>query len=152
MKILKIKKNKILMFLFLFGGFVLVVVGVVIYKVFLDFDLVKFIFFLDLFDLELVNSNNVKYINDLIRDKNVIEKFVEFIKVEEFKIELIIVKIFKVEELVIIELFKEVLKLVELQFIIVSLIIERRKINFNGVEVYVIVEVILDRKIIDYDK
>lgn len=113
MKILKIKKNKILMFLFLLGGIVLVAVGAVIYKVFLDFDLVKFIFFLDLFDLELVNSNNVKYINDLIRDKNVIEKVVEFIKVEEFKIELIIIKIFKVEELVIIELFKEVLKLVE---------------------------------------
>lgn len=113
MKILKIKKNRILMFLFLLGGIVLVVVGVVIYKVFLDFDLVKFIFFLDLFDLELVNSNNVKYINDLIRDKNIIEKVNELFKIEEFKIELIIIKIFKVEELLIVELFKEIIKLVE---------------------------------------
>lgn len=152
MKILKTKKNKILMFSLLSGGIVSVAAGAAIYKASSDFDLAKSIFSSDSFDSELANSNNVKHTNDSIRDKNVTEKAVEPIKVEEPKIEPIIIKTPKVEESATIEPPKEAPKPVESQPIIASPTTERRKINLNGVEVFAIVEVTPDRKITDYDK
>ncbi|TKA59391.1 hypothetical protein MBOVa_2740 [Mycoplasmopsis bovis 8790] len=152
MKILKTKKNKILMFSLLSGGIVSVAAGAAIYKASSDFDLAKSIFSSDSFDSELANSNNVKHTNDSIRDKNVTEKAVEPIKVEEPKIEPIIVKTPKAEESATIEPPKESPKPVESQPIIASPTTERRKINLNGVEVFAIVEVTPDRKITDYDR
>ncbi|MCE6056303.1 putative immunoglobulin-blocking virulence protein [Mycoplasmopsis agalactiae] len=152
MKILKTKKNKILMFSLLSGGIVSVAAGAAIYKASSDFDLAKSIFSSDSFDSELANSNNVKHTNDSIRDKNVTEKSVEPIKVEEPKIEPIIVKTPKAEESATIEPPKEVPKPVESQPIVASTTTERREIILNGVKVYAIVEVNPDRKITDYDK
>lgn len=152
MKILKTKKNKILMFSLLSGGIVSVAAGAAIYKASSDFDLAKSIFSSDSFDSELANSNNVKHTNDSIRDKNVTEKAVEPIKVEKPKIEPIIVKTPKAEESATIEPPKEAPKPVESQPIIASPTTERRKIILNGVEVYAIVEVTPDRKVTEYDR
>lgn len=152
MKILKTKKNKILMFSLLSGGIVSAAAGAAIYKASSDFDLAKSIFSSDSFDSELANINNVKHTNDSIRDKNVTEKSVEPIKVEEPKIEPIIVKTPKAEESATIEPPKEAPKPVESQPIVASTTTERREIILNGVKVYAIVEVTPDRKITDYDK
>ncbi|MCE6061565.1 putative immunoglobulin-blocking virulence protein [Mycoplasmopsis agalactiae] len=151
MKILKTKKNRILMLSLLSGGIISASAGVAIYKASSDFNLAKSIFSFDSFDSELANSNNVKHTNDSIRDKNIIEKVNEPIKAEEPKTEPIIIKTPKAEESSTAEAPKETIKPIESQPIVASPTTERRKINLNGVEVFAIVEVTPDRKVTDYD-
>ncbi|WP_331696978.1 putative immunoglobulin-blocking virulence protein [Mycoplasmopsis agalactiae] len=151
MKILKTKKNRILMFSLLSGGIVSVAAGAAIYKASSDFDLAKSIFSSDSFDSELANSNNVKHTNDSIRDKNITEKVNEPFKTEEPKTEPIIIKTPKAEESSTAEPPKETIKPVESQPIVASTTTERREIILNGVKVYAIVEVNPDRKVSNYD-
>ncbi|UUM25808.1 putative immunoglobulin-blocking virulence protein [Mycoplasmopsis agalactiae] len=152
MKILKTKKNRILMLSLLSGGIISASAGVAIYKASSDFNLAKSIFSFDSFDSELANSNNVKHTNDSIRDKNITEKVNEPIKAEEPKTEPIIIKTPKAEESSTAEPPKETIKPIESQPIVASPTTERRKITLNGVEVYAIVEVNPDRKVSDYDR
>lgn len=154
MSMLKTRKNRILVFSLLSGGVLSIASAVAIYKATSDFNFAQSLFSYETYDSQLANSKNVKPAYDSIRDKNVIEKQVEPIKIEEPKPkpEPIIIKTPKADESSSAELPKESPKVIESNPIVHSPNTQRRQITLNGVQVYATVEVTPDRKITDYDR
>ncbi|MFZ8225326.1 putative immunoglobulin-blocking virulence protein, partial [Mycoplasmopsis bovis] len=138
MSMLKTRKNRILVFSLLSGGVLSIASAVAIYKATSDFNFAQSLFSYETYDSQLANSKNVKPAYDSIRDKNVIEKQVEPIKIEEPKPkpEPIIIKTPKADESSSAELPKESPKVIESNPIVHSPNTQRRQITLNGVQVY----------------
>lgn len=150
MNVFKKKKNRVIIFLFVIGVVIFVLIGVVVYLFNFDLNLLR-IFFNNLIDVQVVNNkNNISKFIDLIKDNNVIEniKFKIINLVEE-----VVFKIFEIisENSLVYEINRIIVIFERFELLIVKLNVIIKEIVIYGVKVKVIIEVILDRFVFKYD-
>lgn len=150
MNVFKKKRNRVIIFLFVVGVVIFVLIGVVVYLFNFDLNLLR-IFFNNLIDVQVVNNkNNISKFIDLIKDNNVIES----IKFKIIKlVEEVVFKIFEIisENSLVFEINRIIVIFERFELLIVKLNVIIKDIVIHGVKVKVIIEVILDRLIFKHD-